>query len=84
MIASKGLFFATAAVTTLFIITILAMVAMLAGDPQTPLNLWFNQNGAIVLSAEVIGIGVLGMAAMIADRRETLREAREKKNRPNL
>jgi hypothetical protein len=70
----------TAAITVIFIITILAMVAMLVGDPNAPVNLWFNRNGATVLTIEVIGIGMAGMAAMIADRRETLRELNRKKN----
>ena len=75
---SKYLFFMTAAATTVFVITILAMVAMLVGDPETPANLWFNAHGATVLTVEVVSIGVLGMAAMIADRKETLREMQQK------
>lgn len=78
MSLSKNLFFATAGVTTIFIITILAMVAMLVGDQNAPANLWFNANGAVVLTIEVVAIGVLGMAAMIADRFETLRELEER------
>lgn len=78
MTLSKFLFFTTAAITTIFIITVLAMVAMLVGKPDAPVNVWFNAHGAMVLTAQVIGIGVAGMSAMIADRRETLRERREK------
>ena len=78
MIISKFLFQLTAAVTVVFIVTILAMVAMLVGDANAPVNLWFNVHGATVLAIEVIGIGVAGMSAMIADRQETLREIREK------
>lgn len=84
MTASKALFLATAAVTTLFIITILAMVAMLAEDARSPANQWFNRNGAAVLIVQVVAIGLLGMAAMIADRRETIRKANQQKNDPNL
>lgn len=78
MTLSKFLFFATAAVTTFFIITILAMVAMLAEDPRAPINLWFNKYGAWVMTIEVVAIGVTGMAAMIADRRETLQKTAQK------
>ena len=75
---SKTFFFATAAATTVFVITILAMVAMLVGDPSAPANIWFNTHGAIVMTIEVvITIGSFGLAAMISDRRETLREARK-------
>lgn len=80
MIQSKSLFFATAAATTLFVITILAMVAMLVGDPAAPANIWFNDHGATVLTIEVCAIGLLGLSAMIADRSETLRELRNKSN----
>lgn len=78
MLLSKFLFSATAVVTTIFVITILAMVTMLLTDPESPANLWFNRNGAIVLTVEVILIGLFGVAAMIADRRETLREIQQR------
>jgi len=78
MTLSKALFFLTAAVTTVFIITILAMVAMLVGDPNAPINVWFNNHGSMIMTVEVVGIGLSGMSAMVADRRETLREMREK------
>ncbi len=78
MISSKVLFFVTAAATAIFIITILAMVAMLVGDPLAPVNVWFNKNGAMVMTVEVIAIGVSGMSAMIADNRETRKEFRER------
>ena len=79
MYFSQTLFKLTALVTTVFIITILAMVAMLVGDPEAPVNIWFNRNGATVMTVEVIAIGVFGMSAMIADRNETLREQRQKR-----
>lgn len=78
MTISKFLFQTTAAITVIFIVTIFAMVAMMYGDPQAPVNVLFNAHGAMILTVEVIGIGVAGMSAMIADRCETLREAREK------
>ena len=75
---SKILFNLTAGVTTAFIVTILAMFAMLNGDSNWPINRWFNVYGAVVLTVEVVSIGVFGMLAMIADRQETLRETRVK------
>ena len=74
MILSQILFKLTALSTTAFIITILAMVAMLVGDPDAPVNIWFNKHGASVMTIEVISIAVLGLAAMAADRNETLRQ----------
>ena len=70
---SRTLFHLAAFATTVFIITILAMVAMLMGDPVAPANLWFNEHGSTVLIVEVSAIVLLGLAAMTADRRETLR-----------
>ena len=67
------LFRLTALIATGFVITILAMVAMLLGDPFAPVNVWFNRNGAIVLLIEVAAIVICGIGAMMADRRETLR-----------
>jgi succinate dehydrogenase hydrophobic anchor subunit len=80
MYLSQTLFKLTAVVTTVFVITILAMVAMLVGDPDAPVNLWFNRNGATVMTVEVIAIGLFGMSAMIADRNETVREELKKRD----
>jgi len=68
---SRGLFQLTAFASTVFIITILAMVAMMLGDPFAPINVWFNKHGTTVLISEVVAIVVLGLAAMSADQRET-------------
>ncbi len=70
---SRILFQLTAFATTAFIITILAMVAMMLGDPMAPIAIWFNQQGMVVMIVEVVAIIILGLAAMTADRRETLR-----------
>ena len=47
---SQSLFMLTAVATTAFVITILAMVAMLLGDPDAPVNVWFNNHGATVMT----------------------------------
>ena len=76
---SRVLFFLTAAVATAFVITILAMISMMLGEPTAPVNLWFEQHGGTLMLVEVVGIVLFGLAAMTADRRETLREqARQK------
>jgi hypothetical protein len=67
------LFRLTALAATGFVITILAMVAMLLGDPLSPANVWFNRHGATLLMLEVVAIVILGFAAMGVDRRESLR-----------
>ena len=78
----QTLFTLTAVATTIFVITILAMVAMLLGDPEAPVNVWFNRQGATVMTFEVLAIGAFGTSAIFFDRRELLREQRQKKNPP--
>jgi succinate dehydrogenase hydrophobic anchor subunit len=80
MYLSQTLFKLTALVTTIFVITILAMVAMLLGDPDAPVNVWFNRHGATVMTVEVLAIGLFGMSSMIADRNEMLREQKKKQD----
>ena len=75
---SKTLFHLTAIATFIFIVTVLAMVMMLIGDANAPVNVWFNVHGATVMTVEVIAIGLFGMLAMFADRNETLREQRSR------
>jgi hypothetical protein len=70
---SRVLFHLTAAMTTVFVITILTSVAVLLGDPEAPINIWFNRHSAALMAAQVVCIVVFGLAAMTADRRETLR-----------
>ncbi len=70
---SRILFQLTALAATVFVITILSTVAMVLGDPAAPINVWFNQHGTTVLMTEVGTVVLLGLAAMTADRRETLR-----------
>ncbi len=71
------LFHLTAGATTAFIITILAMVATLFGDPAAPVNDWINRYATIVLAVEILAIAVLGTAAMMNDARITRRERAE-------
>lgn len=71
------LFHLTAGATTLFIITILAMVATLLGDPAAPINQWLNDYGSVLLGGEIVAIAVLGTAAMVQDSRVTKRERQQ-------
>ena len=79
---SQSLFLLTAVATTAFVITILAMVAMLLGDPDAPVNIWFNNYGATVMTVEVLAIAAFGFAAMIADSRETALKQQQQKSPP--
>ncbi|MDP1798730.1 MAG: hypothetical protein Q8K78_14645 [Planctomycetaceae bacterium] len=71
------LFHVTAGATTAFIISVLAMVATLFGDPAAPINGWINQYGAYLLLVEIVAIGVFGFAAMANDARVTRLAQRE-------
>lgn len=72
---SKALFHLTALAATVFVITIFAMVVATLGEPNSPSDKWFAAYGAIVMTVEVVSIGVFGFLAMLIDRSETLREA---------
>ena len=79
---SRILFHLTAAIATAFVITILAMISMTLGDAAAPINPWFDRHGGTLMLLEVAGIVVFGLAAMTADRRETLR-TRARHDSPN-
>ena len=60
----------------LFVVTILALVAVPFGDPAAPVAQWLNRNGGVLIGAEVALILVLGFLAMLVDRRQTIRRTR--------
>lgn len=70
------LFHCAAGATTVFIITVLALVATLFADPEAPVNVWLNNNAAWMLGGEVVLIAVFGIAAMARDQALTAAEQR--------
>ena len=56
----------------LFIITILAMLASVFGDPQAPLARLFDQYAGRLIAGEVIATLVTGFLALLVDRIQTL------------
>lgn len=69
--AARGpgrLFQLTAVATTVFVVSVLAMVATLFGDPEAPVNLWINQHMGTVLLIEIAAIALFGFAAMAWDQ----------------
>lgn len=62
-----------------FIVTILAMVASLLGDPQAPPTKWLDRHGTTILMGEVLAIVVTSFLALAIDRRRTLRKQRDDK-----
>lgn len=55
-----------------FVITILALIATVFGDPRSPAAMWFNRNAGTLLAVEVAAILLLGFAAMAQDRQQAL------------
>ncbi len=60
-----------------FVVTILALIAVVIGNSQSPGARWLNRNAGSLFAVEVGAILVLGYAAMAQDRKQTLRERRE-------
>ncbi|HTI50067.1 MAG TPA: hypothetical protein VL475_03920 [Planctomycetaceae bacterium] len=70
---SRNIFFPlTIAFSSLFIVTILALVAVLFGDPHAPAALLLDRCASWLLGVEVAGILTAGLAALVVDRRQTL------------
>lgn len=71
------LFRLTAVAAGLFVVTILALIAVVISSSQSPGARWLNRHAGSVFAVEVAAILVLGFAAMAQDRRQTLRERKE-------
>lgn len=59
--------------TALFVITILAVIACVFGDPRAPAAKWLDQYANLLLTIEFGMIIALALAAMTVDRIRTLR-----------
>lgn len=68
------LFRLTAVAAGFFVVTILALIAAVIGNSQSPGARWLNRHAGSVFAVEVGAILGLGFAAMAQDRRQTLRE----------
>lgn len=71
------LFRLTAFAAIAFVVTILALIAVVIGNSQSPGARWLNRNAGSLFAVEVAAILVLGFAAMAQDRQQTLRERDE-------
>jgi hypothetical protein len=56
----------------MFIVTILALVASLLGDPRAPLAQLLDRHAGWLLVAEVVATLATGFLALVVDRRQTL------------
>ena len=57
-----------------FIVTILAMVAIPFGEPESPPARFFDEYGGTLIAYEVAVILPAGLCALILDRRQSLRK----------
>jgi hypothetical protein len=57
----------------LFVVTILALIAGIFGDPQAPAARLLDRWAGWLLGGEVVGILTCGFLALATDRRQTLR-----------
>lgn len=80
MSASPGRnpFFPLAAISSaLFIVTILALIASVFGDPQAPVAQLLDRYAGRLITCEVTLILLTGFLAMFVDRRQTKRAERK-------
>lgn len=68
------LFRLTAVAAGLFVVTILALIAIVIGNSQSPGAVWLNRHAGSLFAVEVFAILGLGFAAMALDRKQTLRD----------
>ena len=64
-------------VCALFILTVLALIASVFGDPRAPVAQWFDQHAGTLLTVEFLAIMVLALLAMAIDRIRTLKSTPE-------
>ena len=77
-------FFPLAALSAgLFIITILAMLASLFGDPQAPMAQLFDRYAGRLITGEVVATLATGFLALLVDRLQTLRAQKTSRQDPH-
>jgi hypothetical protein len=80
---SRTLFFPlTVVFCGLFIVTILALVAVLFGEPEAPVTQLLDRFGGWLLGLEVVGILLAGFLALAVDRGQTLAAQSESAGQP--
>ena len=65
--------------SAVFIVTIFAMVAVPFGNPDSPPARFFDENSGTLIAYEVAAILVLGLSALILDRKQPLQNNHDEK-----
>jgi hypothetical protein len=60
----------------LFVVTILALLASVFGNPQAPLARLLEQYAGRLMAGEVAAVLLTGFLALVVDRRQALRDGR--------
>ena len=60
--------------SAIFVMTILAMVAVIFSDPDAPITRFLDAHGGRLIIAEVIVTLVVGLLALVVDRVQSLRK----------
>lgn len=77
-------FFPLAAISSaLFIVTILALIASVFGDPRAPVAQLLDRYAGRLIAGEVALILLTGFLAMFVDRRQTKRTERDSLQAPH-
>lgn len=66
----------TAILSAAFVVTILASVATMLGDPGAPLAQLLDRHGTTLIVIEVAVILLVGLLALVVDRVQSLRQQR--------
>ena len=76
------LFRLTAVAAGVFVVMILALIAIVIGNSHSPGAVWLNRHAGSLFAVEVAAILGLGFAAMAQDRKQTLREQKDSEPAP--
>lgn len=76
-------FHLVALLSVVFVVTILALVAAMLGDPAAPVNRFLDRHGGLLIGGEVVAILFTGLLALVLDRRQTLRALRDQPSAAN-
>ena len=74
--ARNPFFLLTAILAAIFVVTNLAFVASMLGDPLAPLAQLLDRYGTMLVVIEVVAILIAGLLALTIDRAQTLRAQR--------
>ena len=80
----RNLFFPLAALCSVaFIVTILALLANVLGNGDSPSARWLDRHAGVILAGEVAAVLLTGFMAMYVDRRQTLNSKKDSAQVPH-